>query len=234
MLGSKSPAASIVGFIDDDAVARLDWLERIADWYDDASVGAVGGRDVIRRGDPVPEQPVRHVGRVRWYGRLVGNHHRLAVGARDVDFLKGVNMSFRRPLLPRIDERLAGPVPYGFEIDLGLHVRGLGYRVVFDPAIVVDHYPSTDYSASSPIAWTVNRNQTYVLLKRLSLTRKIAFVLYTTLIGDRNSVGLARVPLLILRERWSWTSVGAHFSGKIAGLRAYLGSPRDASARVEA
>ena len=48
------------------------------------------------------------------------------------------------------------------------------------------------------------------------------------------SVGVARVPLLILRERWSWTAVGAHFSGKIAGLRAYLGSPRDASERAEA
>ena len=232
--GLAIASGDIVGFMDDDAVARPDWLERLTGWYADPSVGAVGGRDVIRRGDPVPEHWVRDVGRVRWWGRLVGNHHRPAVGARDVDFLKGVNMSFRRSLLPRIDDRLAGPVPYGFEIDLGLHIRGLGQRVIFDPAIVVDHYPSTDYSASSPIAWTVNRNQTYVLLKRLSLTRKIAFLLYTTLIGDRNSVGVARVPLLILRERWSWTAVGAHFSGKIAGLRAYLGSPRDASERAEA
>ncbi len=232
--GLAVASAGIVGFMDDDAVARPDWLERIAHWYVDPSVGAVGGRDVIRRGDPVPEHTVRDVGRVRWWGRLVGNHHRPAVGARDVDFLKGVNMSFRRSLLPKIDDRLAGPVPYGFEIDLGLHIRGLGQRVIFDPAIVVDHYPTTDYSASSPIAWTVNRNQTYVLLKRLSLTRKIAFVLYTTLIGDRNSVGVARVPLLILRDGWSWASVGVHFSGKIAGLRAYLGSPRDASVRVEA
>jgi GT2 family glycosyltransferase len=231
--GLAIATGDIVGFMDDDAVASPDWLERIASWYVDPSVGAVGGRDVIRRGAAVPPHAVRDVGRVRWWGRLVGNHHRPAIGARDVDFLKGVNMSFRRSLLPRIDERLAGPVPYGFEIDLGLHIRGLGQRVIFDPAIVVDHYPTTDYSASSPIAWTVNRNQTYVLLKRLSLTRKIAFLLYTMLIGDRNSVGVARVPLLILREGWTWAAVGAHFSGKVAGLRAYLGSPRDAAARVE-
>lgn len=159
----------IVCFMDDDAAARANWLERIVAWYADPSVGAVGGRDLVRLDDRVLDEPARDVGRVRWFRRLIGNHHKHSVGARDVDFLKGVNMSFRRALLPRIDERLDGPVPYGFEIDLGLHVRGLGYRLVYDPEIVVDDYPSTHYGAASPIAWTSNRNQTYVLLKRLPL-----------------------------------------------------------------
>lgn len=214
----------IVCFMDDDAAARPDWLERLVAWYADPSVGAVGGRDVVRIGDRVVDEPTRQVGRVWWFGRLIGNHHKRSVGARDVDFLKGVNMSFRRALLPRIDERLAGPVPYGFEIDLGLHVRGLGYRVVYDPDIVVDHYATTDYGAASPIAWTVNRNQTYVLLKRLPLPRKLAFLVYTLFVGDRNTIGLLRVPLVIVRNRWPLAAIAPHFRGKLAGVRTYVRS----------
>ena len=213
----------IVCFMDDDAAARPDWLERICAWYEDPSVGAVGGRDVVHRDDQEFLEPARDVGRLRWVGRLIGNHHRGCVGARDVDFLKGVNMSFRRALLPSIDERLTGPVPYAFEIDLGLHVRALGYRVVYDPEIVVDHYPTTDIGAASPAAWTVNRNQTYVLLKRLSLPRKLVFLAYTFLLGDRNTIGLARIPLLLVRDRWPAAAIRAHFSGKMAGVRAYAG-----------
>ena len=216
----------IVCFMDDDAAARADWLDRIVAWYADPSVGAVGGRDVVRTGDRGLDEPARDIGRVRWYGRLIGNHHRLSSGTRDVDFLKGVNMSFRRALLPRIDERLAGPIPYGFEIDLGLHVRALGYRVVYDPAIVVDHYSTSDYTASGPIAWKVNHNQTYVLLKRLPSLRKFTFLAYTFLLGDRNTIGLLRVPFLIVRDRWTIAAIAPHFRGKLAGVRAYARSCR--------
>lgn len=221
----------IVCFMDDDAQAHPDWLGRIVAWYADPTIGAVGGRDVVRRGHRTLDEPARDVGRVRWFGRLIGNHHKRSVGARDVDFLKGVNMSFRRALLPRIDERLAGPVPYGFEIDLGLHVRALGYRVVYDPEIVVDHYSTSEYAASGPIAWKVNHNQTYVLLKHLPGLRRFTFLAYTFLLGDRNTIGLLRVPFLIVRDRWTLAAIAPHFGGKLAGVRTYVRSRRVPSER---
>ena len=222
--GLRLATGEIVCFMDDDAAARPDWLERIVAWYADPSVGAVGGRDVVQTGDRIVDELTREVGRVRWFGRLIGNHHKRSVGARDVDFLKGVNMSFRRALLPGIDERLAGPVPYGFEIDLGLQVRALGFRVVYDPAIVVDHYSMSDYRASGPMAWTVNHNQTYVLLKHLPGLRKFTFLAYTFVLGDRNTIGLMRVPFLIVRDRWPLAAITAHFRGKLAGVRTYARS----------
>lgn len=223
-------AGRIVCFMDDDAIARPDWLERLVAHYLDPRVGAVGGRDVVWL-DGVPLEPAAtEVGRVRWFGRLIGNHHAAVWGAREVDFLKGVNMSFRRDLVTSLDERLAGAVPYGFEIDLGLQVRSLGYRVIYDPGIVVDHYPTTHYGADAPIAWAVNHNQTYVLLKRLPAIRKLAFLAYTFLLGDRNSIGLARVPLALLAEGWPPAAVAAHFAGKLAGLRTYLAAAARGSA----
>ncbi len=211
--------ADIVCFMDDDAVARPEWVQRILRHYADPAVGAVGGRDVIRL-DGVPEVECRRVGQVGWFGRLHGNHHRPTKGVREVDFLKGCNMSFRREVLSPVDLRLVGSVPYGFEIDMALAARTRGYRVVYDPEVVVDHYPSSNMSAKlATVAYVTNHNQTYILLKHFGWPQRIGFLLYTFLLGDRNTVGLLRVPWLRLREHWPAGTIASHFIGKIHGVR---------------
>ena len=221
--GMQAARGNIVCFMDDDAVARPDWLQRIERHYGDPTVGAVGGRDVVWEDGQVLERPVREVGRVHWFGRLTANHHNRVAGTRAVDFLKGCNMSFRRGLLSQIDRRLIGPIPYGFEIDMGLAVRAHGHRVAYDPEALVDHYPSTNYAADREVlSRVVNHNQTYILLKRLPWTRKLVFLLYTFLIGDKNTIGLLRVPWLVWRQCWSSAAVRAHFAGKVAGIRSYV------------
>lgn len=221
--GIGAATGDIVCFLDDDAVARPPWLERIAGHYADPTVGGVGGRDVIWNADKAPEASARVVGRLNWFGRLSGNHHRCSRGLRDVEFLKGCNMSFRRELVARLDPRLAGEIPYGFEVDLGLAVRAQARRIVYDPEASVDHYPSRDMSAArTGLAYVINHNQTYILLKHLPWWRRIAFLLYTFLVGDRNTIGLLRVPVLALQERWSGAAFIEHFQGKIDGIRTYL------------
>jgi GT2 family glycosyltransferase len=159
---------------------------------------------------------------VRWFGRLIGNHHIGGAGVRHVDFLKGCNMSVRRNLVSPIDERLMGSVPYGFEIDLGLAVRNRGHLVVYDPEIVVDHYASSDMRSDQPaLAKVSNHNQTYILMKHLPTLRQWAFLAYTFLIGDRNTIGLARVPLQCWPARWPGMTIRAHFDGKLAALATY-------------
>lgn len=226
--GMQAARGDIVCFMDDDAVARPDWLRRIERHYGDPTVGAVGGRDVVWLDGQVLERQVREVGRVHLFGRLTGNHHNRAAGIRAVDFLKGCNMSFRRELLSQIDRRVIGTIPYGFEIDMGLAVRAQGHRVVYDPEALVDHYPSTDYSADGTVlSRVVNHNQTYVLLKRLPWTRKLAFLLYTFLIGDQNTIGLLRVPWLAWRQGWPSAVIRAHLAGKLAGILSYVSSLRE-------
>lgn len=220
--GIATARGTVVCFMDDDAVARPQWIERLTRHFADSRVGAVGGRDVIWHADRVPERAVRAIGRLRWFGRLEANHHQFSTGVRDVDFLKGCDMSFRREVLAPIDPTLAGVIPYGFEIDMGLAVRDRRYRVVYDPDAAVDHFPSSDMSAGRPeLAFVTNHNQTYILLKHLPWHQRIAFLLYTFLVGDRNTVGLLRVPIVMLGHGWSLQTVAAHFRGKVTGTRTF-------------
>lgn len=223
--GIADARGDIVCFMDDDAEARVDWLERISRHYARPSVGAVGGRDVVWLDGRPLERAVKDVGVVRWYGRVIGGHHESSEGSRRVHFLKGCNMSYRRGMLALVDVRLAGTVPYGFELDLGLEVGRRGGIVVYDPTALVDHYSTTHYGADrADISWLVNHNQTYILLKHLNWPRRVAFLLYTYFIGDRNAIGLARIPWLAARERWPLAAYRGHFAGKLAGIGTYLGS----------
>jgi hypothetical protein len=90
--GLAAARGEIVAVTDDDAVPRPDWLAGIVERLEaDPGLGGVGGRDWIHRGGEVWEGERTQVGMVRWYGRVVGDHHLGVGGARDVHLLKGVN-----------------------------------------------------------------------------------------------------------------------------------------------
>lgn len=136
--GVTESTAPFIAFTDDDARPRPDWLTRMVAHLEDETVGGVGGRDIVC-GQEGPLTP--SVGRFGRTGKLVGNHH-LGMGPpRDVDVLKGVNMAFRV-------EALALPAPgvlrgegaqVDFEILTCTWARRRGWRLVYDPGIIVDH-----------------------------------------------------------------------------------------------
>jgi GT2 family glycosyltransferase len=220
--GIAAAGGEIVAFMDDDAVAHREWLEKMRAHYSDASVVGVGGRDVVDNHGVVDDRPTRVVGRVSWFGRLSGNHHLRATGIRDVQFLKGCNMSFRRTALASLDERLEGVVPYGFEVDMGLTAVRQG-RVLYDPELAVDHFPSVDMSAHrQQLAFVLNHNVAYILLKHFGWPRRLSFLAYTFLIGDRDTIGLLRLPMLVGRPNWTLGVIAAHFRGKWSGIVSFL------------
>ena len=144
--GLDATRGDIITFTDDDTAPRPDWLARIENHFQaDPRVGRVGGRDWVREGDWVHDEARVVVGKVQWFGRMVDNHH-LGVGRpREVDTLKGANMSFRRAAVEgiRFDERLRGTgaqprADYAF----CLVVKRAGWRLIYDPAVAVDHYPA--------------------------------------------------------------------------------------------
>ena len=94
--GACRARGDVICLIDDDAVPRPDWLERMAQHLADPRVGAVGGRD---RQPGSPPRATVPVGLITPWGKFIGNHHVGDGGPRDVDVLKGVNMAFRRDLL---------------------------------------------------------------------------------------------------------------------------------------
>jgi GT2 family glycosyltransferase len=189
-----------VAITDDDAVPRPDWLERIERCLtEQPAVGGVGGRDWVHGGERVHAGSRRGVGKIRWYGRVIGNHH-LGVGeARAVDLLKGVNMAFRRDALRgvRIAEGLrGGGAQVHSDMDICLAVKRLGWTLVYDPAIAVDHYPAErfdeDQREGRPAVALQDEvyNEAYVLARRLPPRRAALPLLYGLLVGRRGAPGL--------------------------------------------
>jgi glycosyltransferase involved in cell wall biosynthesis len=216
----------VVAHTDDDAVPHADWLERLLSHYG-PDVGGVGGRDVIHPlKDPRPESTV--VGRVGWFGRLIGNHHAGVGTARDVDVLKGVNMSLRRDLW-RLDARLRGEgAQIHMEVDLCLRAKRDGWRLVYDPEAQVDHYPARRFDADDRSQPThgaranVEFNYAYVLAKHLPPWRLPVAAAYILGAGTRWAPGLIAWLERGIRQPGSFASATGLFvaltSARIRGL----------------
>ena len=93
-IGLDGAGEEIVAFIDDDAYAEPDWLERLLEPYADPDVAAVGGR--ARNGQPDEEQlGVGQIGLLLPDGRLTGYFAAAPDRAVEVDHMLGANMSVR-------------------------------------------------------------------------------------------------------------------------------------------
>lgn len=133
--------ADVIAVTDDDAVPAPSWLQRLEGHYHRHGVGGVGGRDVVHTSAGPISASARRVGTITWWGRLIGNHHLGLGSARDVDVLKGVNMSLRRELwVLDAGLRNRGTLP-SWEVAVCLRARSLGWSLVYDPEAIVDHYP---------------------------------------------------------------------------------------------
>ena len=180
--GLPSATGDVVCFIDDDAVASDDWLARIESCYQsDRTVGGVGGRDIIHLDSQPIDRAAERVGEIRWFGKVVGNHSCRTGGLRTVDHLKGCNMSFRRELIQSCDESLGGD-GYAYELDLSLSVGQLGYQILYDGTLTVDHFPAARFFGGSRnlrdrrrLYWQYH-NLLHVGVKRLHGVRLLMFL----------------------------------------------------------
>ncbi len=231
-VGLARAEGEVVAIVDDDAVPRRDWLARIERHFaEQPMVGGVGGRDWVHHGELLHDGSTSTVGKIRWYGRVIGNHH-LGVGdARQVDLLKGVNMAFRRDAVRgiRIAEALrGGGAQVHSDMDLCLAVKSAGWRLVYDPAIAVDHYPARrfdeDQRENRPLAALQNEvyNETYVLARRLSLRSAVLPLLYGLVVGRRQAPGLVVALERLARGERSGAALLACTRGRIEALAAAL------------
>ena len=191
----------IVAFTDDDAAPHPDWLERLEIYYADPQVGGVGGKDFIYEGNQWQQVEKRVVGKVQWFGRVIGNHHFGVGEAREVEVLKGVNMSFRRRAIARLrfDERMRGAgAQVHFELAFSLALKQAGWKLIYDPAVAVDHYHAQRFDEDQRNDFnylaTVNRvhNETLCLLDYLPPLRRSVFTMWAVLVGTRSLLGFVQ------------------------------------------
>ncbi len=228
--GAQASGGDVVALTDDDAEPHADWLARtMAIYASDPQIAAVGGRDLIYLEDGLIEGSARVVGAVDALGRTSGNHHLGFGPARDVEILKGVSLSVRGELLREVgfDERLLGVGTQNhWELSLCLTLRRMGGRVVYDPAITVDHRPAPRIDDSRSFNPEELRdaahNHALALLEYLPPWRRRLHLVWAVAVGTSSSPGVVQLVRLAPRgPRSAWRSFLAAQSGWIAGLRTY-------------
>ncbi|UKO99611.1 glycosyltransferase family 2 protein [Nostoc sp. UHCC 0870] len=189
----------IIAFTDDDAAPHTNWLAHIESHFlADDRIAGVGGRDWVYHGKRLEDGVCPVVGQVHWFGRIIGNHH-IGVGApREVDVLKGVNMSFRRAAIQKLhfDRRMLGTgAQVHFEVAFCLSLKRAGWKLIYDPQVGVNHFPAQRFDEDqrhqfNPIA-VVNavHNETLALLEHLSPSQKLVFLFWATFVGTRDAMG---------------------------------------------
>ena len=204
--GLAYASGNVVAMTDDDARPHPSWLRRLLEPYVDPRVGGVGGRDLMDEPGSDDAAPTETVGRLRWFGRPVYGHHRGTGTARDVDVLKGVSFSLRRELWS-LDEALRGHgMQLHWELDLCLRARREGWRLVYDPTILVDHprAPRVDEDQRESFTHDAVRddvhNEFYAILKWLPGWRRAVALVYGFAVGTRVAPGLLLALERIVRE----------------------------------
>lgn len=236
--GVERAGGDVLAITDDDAAPWPDWLARIEAHFQAApSVGGVGGRDWLRGVPPLEfgahnTHDKNSVGKVRWFGRVTGDHHLGEGQARAVDVLKGVNCAYRTALLRQagFDARLWGRgAQVHWELALGYAVKALGYTLIYDPAVCVDHYLGARHDEDQRVfAFHAQahrnsvHNETLILLEHLERAEQVVFLAWGLLLGTRVSPGLAQVARLWLKRQ---PHISDYFratqSGRLAGWVSY-------------
>jgi glycosyltransferase involved in cell wall biosynthesis len=226
--GIDASSGEIIAITDDDAEPRTDWLWRIERRFQRRPcVGGVGGRDV----SPESSARKRRVGKVQWFGRLIGNHDKGVGRAREVDVLKGVNMSFRRAALGarRFDERMrGGGAEVDHELQLCLALQRDGWRLLYDPAILVDHFQAQrraggDRSPDCPASVrAATHNNTVATLEHLPQLRRFVFLAWALCVGTRRDFGIVQfVRFAPNGFRAAWARLRGSIQGRIDGYQTW-------------
>lgn len=223
--GLQVAVGDVIAFTDDDAVPDQGWLAGLLPYFEDPTVGAVGGRDVWVTEEPPPAALITEVGRITRWGKLIGNHHVGTGPPRDVSVVKGCNSAFRREALavPKSLRGLGAQAHH--EVATCLWAGARGWRIVYDPAIVVDHFRAPRFGADvrgRPDREAI-RDASYNLVAGLVSIVPRLFVrraVYGLAVGDRETPGLIRAAAALLRrEADVLRAVPPSLAGQLEALR---------------
>jgi GT2 family glycosyltransferase len=166
--GARMAKGEIVAFIDDDAIAKHDWIEQLQNNYEiSEKVGAVGGRIINTGKMPLfstetiskssekflrillntynivfLENRIDEVGVIMRNGAAVGNFSKEIKRPVKVNHIRGANMSFRKDMLKKIgyfDTRFDLGHATLFETDACLRAGKAGFEIWYNPHAIVWH-----------------------------------------------------------------------------------------------
>lgn len=227
--GLQAASSELVATLDDDVTVTPGWLSSIVSHFSDPTIGVVGGRVLVP--GTSPQKLKGRPGCVSWYGKAWGNIGSLEVTSTiEVDSVMECNWIWRRELLASLefDPVLNFDDAAMYGLDLCLQAKKQGFRVLYDPEALVYHHvapraPELDRQKRGPRSFSYCRNYTYIMLKRLPIWRRSAFLAWWFLIGERGGWGLGSLLADMLRAGWrKERHVGQAWRGKMEGIRLRL------------
>ena len=138
-LGIKRAKGEIVAFIDDDAYPDAHWLEYAVKYFSEPEIGALGGPGITPPGD---SGLARLGGRVYDNILVSGNYrYRYRAGGvrKDVDDYPSCNLFVRKDVLEKFGGYRTDFWP-GEDTLLCKDIIDAGYRIIYDPWVVVYHH----------------------------------------------------------------------------------------------
>lgn len=230
----------IVLLIDDDSRAPADWIKKHLAFYQDISIGAVGGPiDNYRLdGSLFLKRADEPVLKLAWTGKVFGNAHDQVSAWRrrppvDVDHLIGSNMSFRREAVTEFEGRLK-PYWQQFELDACLQIKARGYRIVFDFSNVVEHHPTTntayvpDREGDLRIkVYNPSFNHAFILSKHSAGITRWVRLCYMLAVGSVQNPGVAACMISMGRYGRPFREIGI----LVKTLRMFIAGWRDGRRR---
>jgi len=210
--GAEFASGEVITFLDDDAAAAADWLERLIAPYDDERVGAVGGKPL----------PVFEVRRPRWFPYefdwVLGCAYRgLPLTRGPSKRLIGANMSARRSALQEVG---GFHTDHQDDMDMCQRIAYAQYRILYEPLAIVHHsVPAarTTWHYFWRKCYNANKGKVEVfanMQEAASLSAELTFVARALTIGV-----LVEIRHVIRGDMYGFARVGAMIAGiAIAGL----------------
>jgi O-antigen biosynthesis protein len=160
--GAKAARGRALLLLNSDAFVRPGALAAALKTLDSApDVGAVGGRLVL------PTGRLQEAGSIIWadgstvgYGRGLEPSAGEAMFRHEVDYCSGAFLLTPRVLWNRLDgfDEIYSPAYYE-EADYCMRLRAAGYRVIYEPTAVVDHYEFGSEAKACEAAEASRRNR---------------------------------------------------------------------------
>ncbi len=135
--GIKEASCELISFIDDDAIARQDYVENLIRSFEEhPSYGAIGGKVI-----PIYEGGVEPV----WMNKYIqGVVSKVDYGDKVINFSKkypaGCNMAFRKHLFDDFGYFNTDLVYRGDDKFVFSNFRKNGVKVLYDPNVFVNHF----------------------------------------------------------------------------------------------
>jgi GT2 family glycosyltransferase len=227
--GIRTALGDLVAVVDDDVTVTLEWLSSMASHFSDPAIGVVGGR-VLVPSVPPPKAKGKP-GCVSWYGKIWGNLGSVTgPDSIEVDSVMEGNCVWRRDLLASLefDPVLNFDDAAMYGLDLSLQAKKRGCKVIYDPRALVYHHiapraPELDRQERGRRLFCYCRNYTYIILKRFSLWRRLVFLGWWFLVGERDAWGLGSLAFDNLSGDWHKKRYLMDvLRGKTEGIRLWL------------